>query len=200
MIQEAIEKAGLAPLSPEALDKFNIYLDLLLKWNARLNLTAIREPEAIVQRHFVESIFAAQNLPFGITALLDYGSGGGFPGVPIAIFRPEIRVTLAESQSKKASFLREVVRTLSLENAEIFAGRAEDLDQQFPVVTLRAVDKMEQACQSAVEKIASGGWFAPFTTKEAAKGLKASVDGIAWEQSWKLPGSEQRVLLLGQKK
>src|ERR1700716_2998312 len=96
------------------------YLDLLLKWNARTNLTAIRDPEEIVRRHFGESLFAAQNLKLGnpapsapsVITLFDLGSGAGFPGLPIALFRPEIQVTLAESQNKKAVFLREAVRTL----------------------------------------------------------------------------------------
>ena len=69
-----------------------------------MNLTAVREPEAIIRRHFVECAFAAQHLPTDITTLLDYGSGAGLPGIPIAICRPEIRVTLAEAQGKKAPF------------------------------------------------------------------------------------------------
>src|SRR5580698_9800537 len=98
---------------PDALyPKLSTYLDLLLKWNTRTNLTAIRDPEEIVCRHFGESLFAAQHLDPAATTLLDFGSGAGFPGLPIALLRPEIQVTLAESQNKKATFLREVVRSL----------------------------------------------------------------------------------------
>src|SRR5947209_9573098 len=95
------------------LPQLSSYLDLLLKWNARTNLTAIRDPEEIVRRHFGESLFAAQHLGHPDT-LLDFGSGAGFPGLPIALLRPDIHVTLAESQNKKATFLREVVRTFNL--------------------------------------------------------------------------------------
>ena len=82
------------------------YLELLLKWNAKLNLTSIRTSDEILKRHFVESIFCAHQLPEGVKTLLDFGSGGGFPGVPIAICRPDIAVTLSESQGKKAAFLK----------------------------------------------------------------------------------------------
>ncbi|HEV2709990.1 MAG TPA: 16S rRNA (guanine(527)-N(7))-methyltransferase RsmG [Edaphobacter sp.] len=132
------------------LPRLSAYLDLLLKWNARTNLTAIREPEEIVRRHFGESLFAARHLGAEVDTLLDLGSGAGFPGVPIALLRPEIRVTLAESQNKKAAFLREVVRTLGL-STEVWAGRAEALpaERRFHTVALRAVDNMAAAIAAA---------------------------------------------------
>ena len=128
------------------LPQLSAYLDLLLKWNARTNLTAIREPEEIVRRHFGESLFAARHLDVEVDTLLDLGSGAGFPGLPIALLRPETRVTLAESQHKKASFLREVVRTLGL-STEVWADRAEAMpaDRCFHTVALRAVDNMAAA-------------------------------------------------------
>jgi len=135
---------------PAILPRLSSYLDLLLKWNARTNLTAIREPEEIVRRHFGESLFAARHLDAKPSTLLDLGSGAGFPGLPIAIFHSEIQVTLAESQNKKASFLREAVRTLGL-NTEVWANRAELLPaaRVFHTVTLRAVDNMAAAVAAA---------------------------------------------------
>jgi 16S rRNA (guanine527-N7)-methyltransferase len=129
--------------------QLSAYLDLLLKWNARTNLTAIRDPEEIVRRHFGESLFAAQRLG-PCDTLLDFGSGAGFPGLPIAILRPDIAVTLAESQNKKAAFLREAVRTLGL-TTEVWAARAETMPptRQFHIVTLRAVDNMSAAIADA---------------------------------------------------
>jgi 16S rRNA (guanine527-N7)-methyltransferase len=129
--------------------QLSTYLDLLLKWNARTNLTAIRDPEEIICRHFGESLFAAQHLG-PCDTLLDLGSGAGFPGLPIALFHPEIHVTLAESQNKKATFLREVVRTLNL-GTEVWPHRAESLPptRQFHTVTLRAVDNMTAALVAA---------------------------------------------------
>ena len=129
------------------------YLDLILKWNARTNLTAIRTPDEIVRRHFGESLFAGIHLsPYlGPSAtLLDFGSGAGFPGIPIQLLRPDLAVTLAESQGKKASFLREAVRTLNLAT-EIWPARVESMPPTrcFDAVALRAVDNMDAAIQEA---------------------------------------------------
>ena len=140
-------------IDPSLYSQLSNYLDLLLKWNARTNLTAIRDPEEIVRRHFGESLFAARHLHPKATTLLDLGSGAGFPGVPIALLRPEITVTLAESQNKKATFLREAVRTLGLQT-EVWAARAEAMPEslQFHTVTLRAVDNMTVAIAVATSR------------------------------------------------
>jgi len=147
----------LDPVPPpkNMMPRLSTYLDLLLKWNARTNLTAIRDPEEIVRRHFGESLFAGQHLGTPLPeTLLDPGSGAGFPGLPIAILHANLPVTLAESQNKKATFLREVVRTLDLPNVEVWAARAESLppSRQFHTVTLRAVDNMAAALTAAAPR------------------------------------------------
>ncbi len=145
------------------LQQLSSYLDLLVKWNARTNLTAIRAPEEMVVRHFGESLFAGRQVAGRVAAggrILDFGSGAGFPGLPIQLLLPEMRVTLAESQGKKASFLREAVRVLGLET-EVWGGRVEEMaaDRRFDVVTLRAVDRMEEAVVTARERVAERGWM-----------------------------------------
>lgn len=184
-------------LEPAMAERFEQYLSLLLKWNARTNLTSVREPQQIVQRHFAESIFAAQQVPPEVKTLLDFGSGAGFPGIPIAIYRPKITVTLAESQGKKAAFLREAVRTLGLK-AEVWAGRVEAMPKErvFDAVTLRAVDKMPAACRTAVERLAEGGWIGVFATRATEEAIRA-VPGIQWSEAVSIPGAEQAVLLEG---
>jgi 16S rRNA (guanine527-N7)-methyltransferase len=184
----------------------SVYLDLLLRWNARTNLTAIREPEEMVRRHFGESLFAGLQLharlatpaerapdpPSALTinpapSVLDFGSGAGFPGLPIQLLHPGWRVTLAESQGKKAAFLREAARTLGLET-EVWAGRVEDLPpfagrlRQFDAVTLRAVDKMEQALREARRRVLSGGWLVIFTTQPStgAEALPLPEQAPGW--------------------
>lgn len=138
------------------------YLDLILQWNARTNLSAVREPEQIVQRQIGESLFCARLVPATGT-LLDFGSGAGFPGIPLLLLRPDRRVTLAESQGKKASFLREAVRVLGLQ-AEIWSRRVEDLPvgTQFDVVTMRAVDKTDAMLAVAQGVLAPGGTLLRF--------------------------------------
>ncbi len=197
-IEAAVTAAGLQPLSSQVASSFQSYLELLLKWNARLNLTAIRDPEEILHRHFIECIFAAQQLPENIHTLLDFGSGGGFPGIPIALCRPEIQVTLGESQAKKATFLRESLRTLGVSNATVHNGRIEDLEQTFDAVALRAVDKMLEACRIAVRNIGSGGYFALFITENTSHALTAEFHQFSWQEPLRLPASSQRLLMLGQ--
>lgn len=141
--------------------KLVTYLDLLLRWNARTNLTAVRDPEEIVQRHFGESIFAAECLRPHVqegTEVLDLGSGAGFPGIPIQLLFPEVRVCLAESQGKKAAFLREAVRALGL-RSEVWARRVEEMPDErvFGVVALRAVDRMEAMVAVGRGRVQPGG-------------------------------------------
>ncbi|MBV8629367.1 MAG: 16S rRNA (guanine(527)-N(7))-methyltransferase RsmG [Silvibacterium sp.] len=198
-IERAVEAAGLKPLKPGAADLFVQYVELLLRWNARLNLTAIREPSMIVQRHLVECIQCAQALP-AAESLLDFGSGAGLPGIPIAIVRPEIAVTLGESQGRKAGFLREVVRVLGL-NAQVFTGRIEKMaaGQTFDVLTLRAVDRMHEAVQMATARIRAGGLLVLFATVATENGLKDTVPSLTWEAPIPLFGMETGVLLFGRK-
>ena len=202
-MEKAVREAGLAPLHPEAIVQFQAYLQLLLRWNARLNLTAIREPEGILRRHFVESIQCAQSLPVlpeGST-LLDFGSGAGLPGIPIAICRPELRVTLAESQRKKTAFLREAVRSLGL-TSEVYDGRVEDMptSRSFSIVTLRAVDKMIPACQAAYLRVADDGWIVPFATTSTAVEIKAALREVDWVAEIPIVGSRQGLILIGKRK
>jgi 16S rRNA (guanine527-N7)-methyltransferase len=133
-------------------EQLSVYLDLILKWNARTNLTAIRTPEEIVRRHFGESLFVGTHLG-ACNTLLDFGSGAGFPGVPIQLLRPDLQVTLGESQGKKAAFLREVCRELVL-TTEVFSARIETMppNRKFDVVAMRAVDQMGSAILEAVHR------------------------------------------------
>ena len=192
-------KANLDTLHGEQYKQFSILLSLIIRWNARTNLTAIRNEEGILERHFVESIACAQALPAGTKSLLDFGSGAGFPGIPIAICHPEIAVTLAESQGKKAAFLREAVRSIAL-MAKVHTARAETLKSQFDCVTLRAVDKMERAARSASRLVSPGGWLALMTTDHDRPAIVASIGNeFVWSPPLSLPGADYRVLSLGKR-
>lgn len=202
-IEQAVCEAGLKALGPEALMGFEAYLALLLKWNSKLNLTAIREPVAILRRHFIECIQCAQALPElaeGPPSLLDFGSGAGLPGIPIAICRPEIHITLAESQRKKAAFLREAMRLLGLK-ADVFDGRVEEMppEKRFSIVTMRAVDKMTEACRTALTRTSLQGWMALFATQSTKVGMEEALPEIEWRQEIPLWGLKQGLLILGQR-
>ena len=165
--------------SDALLRQLSTYLDLLVKWNTRMNLTAIRSPEEMVTRHFGESLFVASHLPSGGRTLLDLGSGAGFPGLPIQRARPELVVTLAESQRKKSSFLREAVRVLGV-GCEVWSGRVEQMPVEwvFDVVTLRGVDRPEEAFMLGRSRVAAGGLLALLTTTEVPGGVSVSVPGL----------------------
>lgn len=190
--------ASLGHLDRATASRFADYCELLQRWNARTNLTAIRDEEGILSRHFVESIACARALPAEIATLLDFGSGAGFPGIPIALCRPEIAVTLAESQGKKAAFLREAARTLGI-SAKVHSGRAELLYTRFDCVTLRAVDHMSAAVQTAAGLVAPGGWLALMTSDTELAQLKTVLGtGWAWPKRLLLPSSDARILAFGQ--
>jgi 16S rRNA (guanine527-N7)-methyltransferase len=198
-LNSRLSAAGLEQLSPEAIARFDAYLALILRWNTRTNLTAVRDANGIIDRHFVESIACAQFLPEGIASLLDLGSGAGFPGIPIAICRPEIEVTLAESQNKKAAFLQEAARTLNLP-FHVFAGRAEVISEQFDCVVMRAVDRMGSAVSAARGLVGRTGWLGVMTTLAEIPAIEDAAGSVfIWSQPVGLPGSDQRVLLLGRK-
>ena len=191
-----LAEAGQKPLSPDQTAHFSLYLELLLRWNTRINLTAVRDEAGILSRHFLECIGCARGLPAGIGTLLDFGSGAGLPGIPIAICRPEIAVMLAESQGKKAAFLREAVRVLGV-SVGVHAGRAETMGAGFDCVTLRAVDKMEKAVREASRLVKAGGWLALMTTEGDLPRLKAAAVECSTWNTVPLPGSERRILALG---
>lgn len=198
-LNELLGEAGLASLEPKPVAQFELYLSLFVRWNARMNLSAIRDEESILSRHFVESIACAFALPLGVSTLLDFGSGGGLPGIPIALCRPEIEVTLAESQGKKAAFLQEAVRALGIA-AKVHARRAETLNSLFDSVVLRAVDRMSDAVHSATGLVAANGWIGLMTTSEdLAKLQDAAGSGFSWREPVSLPGGERRILALGQR-
>jgi 16S rRNA (guanine527-N7)-methyltransferase len=167
---------GSAAVPANLYAQLSAYLDLLVRWNARTNLTSIREPERMVERHFGESLFCGLQLASRLAptaTLLDFGSGAGFPGLPIQLLLPELQVTLAESQNKKASFLQETIRTLNLPNTKVWAKRVEDMPagSTFEGVALRAVDRMELALDAARARIAPNGWLVTLAESESPEAV-----------------------------
>jgi len=198
-LNQLLVEAQLATLDESTTARFEAYLSLIVRWNSRVNLTAVRDEEGILSRHFVESIFCGRVLPPGISTLLDFGSGAGLPGIPIALCRPEIAVTLAESQGKKAAFLQEAIRVLEL-GARVYAGRAEMLDSTFDCVALRAVDRMAAAVKSAAGLVRQGGRLVLLTTRHELDGLMtAAGPAVALSQTVPLPGSSERMVVIAKK-
>jgi 16S rRNA (guanine527-N7)-methyltransferase len=190
-----------AKLDEQRLWLTSMYIDILLKWNARMNLTAVRAPEEIVTRHFGESFFAAeilrsQALP---ETAIDLGSGAGFPGIPLAISMPESRVTLIESNQKKSTFLREVIAALKLKNATVFTRRGEDYPGQAGLVTMRAVERFEKALPIAVRLTMPGGRIGLMIGTAQVGQAKTLADDVELNELVTVPGGHSRILLAGTK-
>lgn len=192
-------------LSETQLQQISAYIDILLRWNTRINLTAVCEPEEIVARHFGESLFAARVLfPMpdhqanAAHSFVDIGSGPGFPGLPIKIWAPVIHATLIESNQKKATFLREVCRSITLTNIDVFSNRAEE----FPVgkaqtVTLRAVERFETVLPTAIRLLAPSGRLALLIGEAQIKTADRIAPHIDWGPHIAIPQSDKRVVLIG---
>ena len=184
-----------AALSPSQLRLISIYIDLLLRWNDRVNLTAIREPEEIVTRHFGESIFAARQLfpqpevEAGMAAhVIDVGSGAGFPGLPTKIWVPHIRLTLIEANQKKATFLREVVRHLGLANADVLAARANTYrETPGDVVMFRAVEQFDSILLDCSGLVGPGGSLAVMVGKSQMDRARQLLPDMEWQDPISLP-------------
>jgi 16S rRNA (guanine527-N7)-methyltransferase len=198
---------GPASLSTAQLDHISMYIDILMHWNARINLTAIRDKEEIVTRHFGESLFAARCLfPEAASAsqaggrirVADLGSGAGFPGIPIKLWAPGIQLTLIESSYKKATFLREVCRSLTLTDVDIQNVRGEKVVQLYDVVTLRAVEDFAEALKIAARLVNPEGRLALLIGSSQLDLARSTLPKVAWKPSLPVPLSQSRVLMLGE--
>jgi len=183
-LESGAARLGVA-LPEGALAKLEAYLALLAKWNRTYNLTAIREPERMVTHHALDSLAVVPRLPQrkGI-AVLDVGSGGGLPGIPIAIARPDARVVLVDSASKKAAFLAQAAIELPLANVEAVAARVEDYapGRRFDVVISRAFSDLATFARLASPHLAAGGVMLAMKgvhPDEELAELPASVEVVA---------------------
>jgi 16S rRNA (guanine527-N7)-methyltransferase len=191
------------------LENISTYIDILLRWNARINLTAIRDPEQIVTRHFGESFFAARHLfPLfpSVTSVVrptvaDIGSGAGFPGLPLKLWVPAISLTLIEANHKKATFLREVSRTLALTEVNVVAARAETLPEAtYDVITLRAVERFETILPVAARLVSSAGRLALLIGSSQLAAAQSRLPDLIWSDPLPIPGSSARVLAVATRK
>lgn len=160
----------------------------LIEWNSKLNLTAIRTPEEIDKKHFVDSLTLLSSLPKETKTLVDIGTGAGFPGIPLAIMRPDIQITLIESIGKKCRFLEHIKETLDLKNVEVVNARAEevgkhiDYKNRFDVVTARAVTKIDELVSYSIPLLKKGGiLLAQKGTLENIELEKTNIEGQGGE-------------------
>jgi 16S rRNA (guanine527-N7)-methyltransferase len=189
-------------LPSDQLRALQTYLDLILKWNSKFNLTAIRDPEEIVTRHFGESLFAARKIfPETIAeSLIDVGSGAGFPGIPIKIWNGAVELTLVESNQKKSVFLRDVVRAIDLKQTFVKAVRAEQVSVKADVVTLRAVERFEHVLPIARDLLRPSGRLALLIGSGQLRSAQTALPDVKWQEPIQIPLSQNRALLIGRTK
>lgn len=153
-------------LSKATAESFIKYMDLLLDWNERVNLTAITEPSEVVSKHFIDSLTPIATGLIGFDAkVIDVGTGAGFPGLPIKLAREDIKLTLLDSLNKRVNFLNEVVSTLSLKATACLHGRAEDFGvlpqhrESYDIALSRAVAALNVLCEYCLPFVKVGGYF-----------------------------------------
>jgi 16S rRNA (guanine527-N7)-methyltransferase len=178
------------------------YIRILLTWNEKISLTAIRDPLEILYRHFCESMYAAISAPVENGRLADVGSGGGFPGLPLKIIRPNLRVFLVESNLKKATFLAEVIRELGLKDAQVLVRRYEELHEEMApldYVCSRALGEFPGFLEWAGSNQTGAKqvilWIGARDLPDIQK-----ISGWEWQEPISVPHSLRRLLLVGAKR
>ncbi len=153
-------RLGLDIETSRVVSQIRQYLQLLLKWNQKINLTAEKDPEEILKKHVFDSLQYCRAIEPGFR-VMDIGSGAGFPGIVLKIIFPQLQLALVESQRKRCSFLETVVRDLEMEQVTVFNARADDISGnqagQFDVVVFRAVSGAQECLSLSEEFLPSGG-------------------------------------------
>jgi len=186
-------------LTPEQVASIQRYIVMLLRWNEKVNLTAIRDPLEILYRHFCESMYAAATVPLQAGRLADVGSGAGFPGLALKIARPELQMFVIESNVKKATFLAEVVRELGLTDARVLVSQYEELGEEIAPLDFacsRALGEFDRFLGWAhSDRVAAGQailWVGGRDIDEIKR-----KRGWLWKDPISIPRSLQRFLLVG---
>jgi 16S rRNA (guanine527-N7)-methyltransferase len=173
------------PYSEEIEEKFIVYRDLLKEWNKKINITSIEEDEDIYVKHFIDSLLilnednAAEN-----KTIIDVGTGGGFPGLPLKIVNDNYRITLLDSLRKRIDFLAEVVKALNLKNVELIHGRAEDYGQNkkyresYDICVSRAVAPLNVLSEYCIPFVKVGGYFAAYKSDNISQEISNSDNAI----------------------
>lgn len=163
LMKEAANEVGLE-LTEVQYDQFIKYMRLLQEWNEKINLTAITEDEEVIKKHFIDCIKAFKSDAIkNARNIIDVGTGAGFPGVPLSIMNPTLKITLVDSLNKRLIFLQEVVKELNLKNIEIVHARAEEFGQnknyreKFDIATSRAVANLATLSEYLVPLVKIGG-------------------------------------------
>ena len=167
LIQDGAKAMGI-DIGPEQTEQCSLHAVELLRWARKINLTAITDPTEMAVKHYLDSLAPAAWLPEITTRLLDMGTGGGFPGIPLKICFKVMPVTLIDASRKKTNFLKHVIRMLGLEKVEVIQTRVEDMSysRTYDIIVSRAVSNLSELCKMASPLLARNGTIIAFLGKE----------------------------------
>jgi 16S rRNA (guanine527-N7)-methyltransferase len=200
-ISRALSVFGIS-ISNEQIDMIREYVLLLLKWNQSISLTTVTDPDEIISRHFGESMFAAKLIPVENCRLADVGTGAGFPGLPLKLLSPTLKLLLIESNKKKHAFLSEVVRRLDLKGVEVIPDRFEQIRPEnfkIDLISARALGEFKELLRWSAQALKVGGNIMLWVGAEDATRLSANSSWI-WEPATRIPDSQRRFILIGRPK
>lgn len=183
LCQELFEKNGVSEyVNEETISRLKKLSDIFLETNEHMNLTAIRDERLVITRHFADCLLSAKLIPAG-SKVLDVGSGGGMPSLPLAIVRPDLMITALDATGKKTAYIADTAQKLSLSNVKILTARAEEAAhtperEQYDVVIARAVAELRILCEWCVPFVKKDGLFIAMKGKNASEELKLSENAI----------------------
>ena len=193
-------------LSDEKLDLFEKYYNILIEYNKKFNLTAITERKEVIIKHFIDSLLGVDNVVGN--KLIDIGSGGGFPAIPIKIFKPDTVLTMLDSTGKKCEFLNAVCHELNLKDASAVCARAEELSkdssyrESFDICTARAVARLNTLCEYCMPFVKVGGYFVAYKGDadeeviEAKNAIKILGGELIKVDTFDLEGAKRQIVVI----
>ncbi|MDD3809016.1 MAG: 16S rRNA (guanine(527)-N(7))-methyltransferase RsmG [Erysipelotrichaceae bacterium] len=169
-------------LTPEQLDQFEKYYDILVEWNQKMNLTAITDKEAVYLKHFYDSLTIAFDFDFTNQKIVDVGAGAGFPSIPLKIAFPQLEVTIVDSLSKRITFLEHLFKELNLDKVKAVAARSEDYAsghcEQADIVMARAVARLNILDELCLPLVKVGGHFLSLKGRQVNEEIEEARHGI----------------------
>jgi len=173
------------PYDDHTISKFERYMDLILQWNEKVNLTSITDKDEFIKKHYVDSLVCCEYNQFKVSnKIIDVGTGAGFPGIPLAIVNPEKEFLLMDSLNKKIKIIDEIAAEIRINNIKVCHGRAEDLAQnktyreKYDLCVSRAVANLAVLSEYCLPFVKVGGWFAAYKSISAEEEIKNSLNAI----------------------
>jgi 16S rRNA (guanine(527)-N(7))-methyltransferase RsmG len=195
-LETSLSRLGIDALTEAQTEQLAKHYAMLREWNRRVNLTRITEPEDAAQFHYADSLFGGRFI-HDARAILDIGSGAGFPAIPLAVLRPDVHVTALEANQKKSLFLNEAKDALKLANFKVATARIESFDSTtFDLLTSRALDRAESVLPSIITKLGAGQRFMLYCAPDLIAKLDGRLASVRKVETHAVPQTESRLIAI----